>query len=207
MKVHFELILVLICKDDSVLNKSSGLVGLLEDGTIGELPPQVADAMKKMQTELKKKNMRIMELKEKNKQLVLQGVVKPDTTPEATKLKDQNAEMKRRIAEDEKLLRQRAEELEDLKKNYERVTKILQSKKVEVQGKNQSNSWKQELVKRNQDVQAKQLQVEELEKKINLAKTEKEREGNAYKTKLVRVESEMNVLRQELQQLHQFIKV
>jgi hypothetical protein len=200
--VHYKRSLIVV--DESVLHKSSSM---FDEGAIGDLPPQVSEAMRKMQTEIKKKNLRISELKERNKQLAAQSQAKGEVTPETVKLKDQYTDMKKKRLEDEKLLKQREEELEDIKRNYERVTKILQSKKVEVQGKNQSNSWKQELVKRNQDVQAKQQQVEELEKRMNLFKSEKEREGNLYKSKLSRVESEMNSLRQELLQLHHFIRV
>jgi hypothetical protein len=109
--------------------------------------------------------------------------------------------------EDDKLLRQKEEELENLKANYNRVMKVLQSKKVESQAKNQNSNWKAELVKRNQDVALKQQLISSLEEKLEALSNEKERENRDYQLTVRKLENQLVSLKNELITLHSFIKV
>lgn len=65
-------------------------------------------------------------------------------------------ELRKKEKEQEFALKQKEEELESLRRNYDRVLRILQNRKYENHKRLQSNSWKNELVKRNQELQEKQ---------------------------------------------------
>jgi hypothetical protein len=123
-----------------------------------ELTEKFNEHVRTLQKDLQKKNARISELKEKNKVLqdsLQQASNQPNSTVEMTVMKEKFNQIKKKSSKDERVLQQKQEELDTLKWNYEKLMKILQSKKAVIQSKQQSSSWRNELVKRNQEVAEK----------------------------------------------------
>eukprot|EP01116_Phalansterium_solitarium_P007438 TRINITY_DN2009_c0_g1_i3.p1 TRINITY_DN2009_c0_g1~~TRINITY_DN2009_c0_g1_i3.p1 ORF type:complete len:587 (-),score=266.20 TRINITY_DN2009_c0_g1_i3:173-1933(-) len=176
-----------------------------------DFPPSMYEngaTVQKLQAELRKRNQRIAELREKNAALQQAAVNTSPTqaTPELVQLREAMQELNKRNKEDERLLKQKESEIENLRRDYERIQKIFQSRQFQVQNKHQSTEWKTELIKRNQDVQAKQTMITSLEQKLTLLRSSNEKETKRYQNKIKQLEDMMKALHIELYSIKKFAR-